>query len=309
MSVQAIEKEIQMFKYHQITPFLMVLESLFNPFVVKKKPWEMIFAGFLYSVVALVVAYFVFKEIAGLLAVFLVVISALPLVFSTIKNEEELDLKYDKEWKLLKEHTKVILYLIFMFIGITAAFTLAYILLPTSIADTVFGLQKSAITTVNNVVHGGSVTGQSISQIDLLGRIFLNNLKVLFFCLIFSLLYGTGAIFILTWNASVIATAIGGLVKTELATIASAIGFSSIAAYFSVATTGFFRYMTHGILEIGAYFVAGLAGGIISVALIRHNLQEDKLLVDTIDLILISMGLLMVAGVVEVYVTPLLFKV
>ena len=35
------------------------------------------------------------------------------------------------------------------------------------------------------------------------------------FCLLFSLIYGSGAIFILTWNASVLGTAIGNYIKSK----------------------------------------------------------------------------------------------
>ncbi len=117
-----------------------------------------------------------------------------------------------------------------------------------------------------------------------------------------------GAIFILTWNASVIAVAMGSLIKQEIAKTASFVGFSNLAAYFGVATFSFFRYMTHGVLEIVAYFMAGLAGGIISIALVKHNLQEEKILIDVLDLVLISVGLLLLAGFIEVYVTPSLFS-
>lgn len=283
----------------------MVLESLFNPFVVKKKPWQMFMAGFLYTIVALAVGYLVFQEIAGLLAIFLIVITTLPMLYVTIQNEEELDLKYTNEWKLLKEHTKVLLFLMFMFFGITIALVLAYVFLPTSVVNTVFILQEQAIHKVNTNIQP-DVTGQ-ITSLDLFGRIFFNNIKVLFFCLIFSLLYGTGAIFILTWNASVIAVAIGTVIKTELAKTISLVGISSLSNYFTATTFGFFRYMTHGFFEIAAYFVAGLAGGIISIALIKHNLKNDRVLIDSLDLIFISVGLLFVAGIVEVYVTPRLF--
>ena len=224
----------------------MVIESLLNPFSVKKRPWEVFFAGFFYSIVGLILSYFVFKEIAGILMVFLVVMAALPVVYSVIKNEEELDLKYSSESKLLKEHSKVLLFMIFLFLGITAAFVLCYIFLPINIVNSIFILQKKAILGVNTSVQGGAV------QFNFLIKILMNNLKVLFFCVVFSLLYGTGAIFILTWNASVIATAMGNLIKMELAKTASLVGLPSIAGYFSVATFGFFRYMTHGLIEIAA---------------------------------------------------------
>ncbi|HLC51910.1 MAG TPA: stage II sporulation protein M [Candidatus Nanoarchaeia archaeon] len=265
----------------------------------------MLVGGFFYSVVALMLSYLVFREIAGILMVFLIVLSTIPIIYTAIKNEEELELKIDKEWFLLKEHTKVLVYLMFLFIGITVALMLAYIILPHSVTDVIFELQKTAIVNVNNAIQS-NVTGQ-ITKLSLFGKIIFNNIKVLFFCLLFSLLYGAGAMFILAWNASVIATAIGILVKTELAKTASLIGFTTFSAYFSVTTFSFFRYMTHGILEIAAYFIAGLAGGIISIALIKHNLKEHQVLVDSLSLIGISFGFLILAGFVEVYITPLLF--
>jgi len=279
----------------------MVLESLFNPFAVKKKPWEMFVAGFIYSIVGLSLSYLVFREVSGLLTVFLIVLATLPLLYTTIKNEEELDLKITGEWKLLKEHTKVLIFLIFLFLGITAALSLAYVFLPAEMVSTVFSLQEKAIINTNNNVQG------NITQLGLLTRIFLNNLKVLFFCIVFAFLYGTGAIFILTWNASVVATAIGNFFKTELAQGASSVGMSSMSVYFGAASLSVLRYMTHGILEMASYFIAGLAGGIISIALIKHNLKEDKVLVDALDMILLSLGFLVVAALVEVYITPLMF--
>ena len=284
----------------------MVLESLFNPFTVKRRPWEMFFAGFIYAVVGLLLAYFVFREVAGILMVFLIVMATIPMLYTTIKNEEELDLKIDREWVILKEHSRVLLYLIFLFLGITAALVLSYLTLPSEMTSSIFALQEKAITNVNQNIQG-HITG-GVAQLDFFIRIFMNNLKVLFFCLVFSLLYGTGAIFILTWNASVIAVAIGGLIKSELAQVASLTGLVSLSSYAGITAFGVFRYMTHGILEIAAYFVMGLAGGILSIALIKHNFQEDRVLVDALDLIFISVGLLLIAGVVEVYITPQLFS-
>ena len=284
----------------------MVLESLFNPFVVKRKPWEMFFGGFIYSIVGLLLAYFVFREIAGILMVFLIVMATIPMLYVTIKNEEELDLKTDKEWVLLKEHTGVLLYLIFLFLGITTALVLSYLFLPTEMSSSIFTLQEKAISNVNQNLQG-HITGGA-AQFNFFIRIFMNNMKVLFFCLIFSLLYGTGAIFILTWNASVIAVAIGGLIKSELIQVASFTGLTTISSYAGITAVGFLRYLTHGIFEITAYFVMGLAGGILSIALIKHNFQEERVLVDALDLIFISVGLLIFAGIIEVYLTPQLFS-
>jgi len=285
----------------------MVLESLFNPFIIKKKPWEMFFAGMIFTFVSLLLSFFVFKESAGLLTIFLIVLSTVPILYTTIKNEEELDLKLDQEWTLLKEHTKVLIFLMCLFLGIVVAMTLSYVFMPESIVNSVFGMQQQAISNVNNNIHGAVILTGNVTKFDLFGKILFNNMKVLFFCLIFSLLYGTGAMFILTWNASVIAAAMGGLFKSELSSAAVAVGAAGASHYFGAATFSFVRYMTHGLLEIAAYFVAGLAGGIISVALIKHDLKEDKVLIDSLDLILISIGILFAAGLVEVYITPLIY--
>lgn len=279
----------------------MVLESLFNPFVVKKRPWEMFLAGFVYTIVGLLLSFFVFRDAAGLLTVFLIVIATVPLFYTSIKNEEELDLQFNNENYLLKEHSKVIMFLMFLFLGVTIAMAICYVFLPETMVTAVFGLQQQAINGVNTNIQG------KVTHVDLFIKILMNNLKVLFFCIIFSFLYGTGSLFILTWNASVVATAMGNLFKIKLSEGAGLLGFANLANYFHAASFSFFRYMTHGVLEMLAYFVAGLAGGIISIALIKHNLQEDRIFIDSLDLILISLGLLLMASIVEVFVTPMFF--
>tara|TARA_Y100000310_G_C20576620_1_gene760734 strand:- start:339 stop:1196 length:858 start_codon:yes stop_codon:yes gene_type:complete len=280
----------------------MVLESLFNPFTVKKRPWEMFFIGFLYSWIALFISYLVFRQFSGLLMIFFIIFASLPLLYNVIKHEEEIDLKFESEWKILKEHSKVIIFLLYFFLGILIGLVLAYVFLPTEMVESIFHIQSSAIQDINNSVSGG------ITSFSLFKAIFLNNLKVLFFCLVFSFLYGMGAIFILTWNASVVATAIGNLIKSKLALLSSGFGLSTAASYFSITTFSFMRYMTHGIVEIAAYFVAGLAGSIISVAVIRHNLENERVLYDSLDLVFISLGILLFAALVEVYITPALFS-
>ncbi|MDP3990150.1 MAG: stage II sporulation protein M [archaeon] len=285
----------------------MVLELLLNPFQLKKRPWELFVVGMVYTAIAIFLSYFVFRDGAGLLMIFLIVLATLPTLYTTIKHEEEIDLVYDKEIMMLKEHTKVIIFLISLFMGITFALVLSYVLLPSAVVDSIFVLQQNAIANVIQTVNDDVILTGDITKLSLFGNIFINNIKVLFFCLVFSFLYGTGAMFILTWNASVIATAMGTLVKNELGNAAHLVGLPYLSAYFGAATFSFFRYMTHGIIEIAAYFIAGLAGGIISIALIKHNLNEDKVLVDALDLILISLGFLFVAAFVEVYITPIIF--
>jgi uncharacterized membrane protein SpoIIM required for sporulation len=127
---------------------------------------------------------------------------------------------------------------------------------------------------------------------------------------LFSFLYGAGAIFILMWNASVVGTAIGNFIRTEVAALANQVA-SSLGAYFSVVSIGLFKYVIHGFPEILAYFIAALAGGIISIAIINHDFSTRKfehIILDSADLLMLSIFVLFVAAVLEVFVTPAIFS-
>ena len=284
----------------------MVLESLINPFKAKKKPWEMFFIGFLFASVAILLSNWVFKEQASLLMVFLTVLAAVPLLYSTMKMEEEegANIQADEKEILIK-HSKTIKFLMYMFFGFVVAFVFWYIALPAGTIKSLYHVQTVTIQSIN----ARAISGFSV-KLSSFGSIFFNNVKVLIFCILFSFLYGAGAIFILTWNASVIATAIGNFVRTNISSYASAAGFQKLGAYFHIITIGLLKYSIHGIPEIIAYFVAGLAGGIISVAVIRENFGTksfSKALVDSSDLIIIAFLLILIAALLEVFITPFIF--
>ena len=133
-----------------------------------------------------------------------------------------------------------------------------------------------------------------ISAKDKLVNIFTNNIYVLIFTLVFSLIFGAGAIFILVWNASVIAAAIGIFSQSSLANL----------------PLGLARYMIHGIPEISAYFAGALGGGIISIAIIKHDVRSEKfwiILQDSLNLVILAVVILFLAALMEVFITPALF--
>ena len=70
------------------------------------------------------------------------------------------------------------------------------------------------------------------------------------------------------------------------------------------------RYMIHGIPEIASYFIVAIAGGLVSVAVVKHEFGTEKfweVLQDSLNLIILAIVVLFVAGVMEVYLTPALF--
>jgi len=283
----------------------MVLESIVNPLKAEKKPIDLFFIGLLYSSIALFLSLWIFKEFASLVMVFLVTLACVPLVYSTIKIEEKKDLVIDQERKLLKEHGKALSFFMFLFLGITLSVAIWYTFLPNHLISSLFNIQQQTIIDINT-----EITGNAIMQLNLFSKIFFNNIKVLIFCLLFSFVYGTGAIFILSWNASVIGVAIGNFIRSNISYYTTNIGFMNAGNYFHIISLGLLKYAIHGIPEILAYFVGGLAGGIISVAVIRHDFGTKKfehILLDSTDLIILSVVFLAIAALIEVYITPILF--
>ncbi len=284
----------------------MVLEMLINPKKAEREPWELFFVGLVYSSMAIFLSLYIFKQYVGIVMVFLTTLACTYLIQGTLRREEKKDVVITHELALLKEHGKALSYFMFLFLGFVVSFSLWYIFSPHSFASQVFTVQEDTIRCINSV----GVEGCLSAPTDSFARIFLNNVKVLLFVLIFAFFYGAGSVFILAWNASVVATAIGIFVRNSLSSAASNLGLPTIANYFSSYSLGLLRYLTHGSLEILAYFIAALAGGIISVAVARHSFDSPRfkaVLLDSVDLIALSVGALFLAAVVEVFVTPMLF--
>jgi len=282
----------------------MVLESIISPFLAEDRPLRLFWIGLGWTVLGIFAALWIFREQASLVMVFFTVMAALPLFYSTMKIEERKDLSLLKEQDILREHAKALRFFVLLFLGMTLAFTLAYLLLPSGMVNDAFSAQENTIRAVNQRVTGNSYT------LTILSKIFLNNVKVMVFSLLFSFIYGTGALFILTWNASVIGAAAGNFFRTNIAAYAQHTGLWKVGGYFAVTSLTVLRYAIHGIPEILGYFVAGLAGGILSVSIMRKDYKThefERVLLDVSDLVVIATLILFAAALLEVYVTPVLF--
>ena len=274
----------------------MVLEDLIYPNKAERKPWELFFLGFLYASIGAVLALWIFRSQASMIMVLLTTVACIPLVYKTFKYEEEKDTRISDERILLKEHWKALLFLTYLFFGFIISYSLFFIFLPQTTTEGLFNVQIATINQIN-----AKITGNLISE-SVLFKIFFNNFKVLLFTVLFAFFYGAGTIFILTWNASVIGVAIGDFARQKI---------SVFSEYFTILPLAIGRYMTHGFFEILAYFIGGLAGGIISVAIINHDARSERfriILKDSFDLILIAIAVLIIAAFIEVFITPLIYS-
>ena len=145
----------------------MVLESLITPFKAGKKPWEMFFFGLLYCTVAIFLSLWIFESYSTILFVFFTVLVSVPLVYSTFKLEEGKDLQLESGKAILKEHAKALSFLMFLFMGITLAVTLWYLVLPAYTVSTLFKAQTDTIVQINS-----RVTGNAAESFSFFSKIF-----------------------------------------------------------------------------------------------------------------------------------------
>ncbi|MDD5192301.1 MAG: stage II sporulation protein M [Candidatus Nanoarchaeia archaeon] len=286
-----------------------MLEMLVNPKKAERSPWEMFFIGAFYATVSLLLVKWIFSsdpvlsKYTGIIVVTFCVMFSIPFIYYTFKLEEEKDLQITGFKRLLVEHDKALFAFMFLFMGFIVAFSFWYIVFPSGNQN--FRAQIETYCMINKPSHFDecvseygiehvSKTTAFLTAKEKIVNIFANNIYVLIFTLVFSLIFGAGAIFILAWNASVISAAIGIFSKDNLITL----------------PLGLARYMIHGIPEIGAYFAGALAGGIISIAVIKHDVHSEKfwiILQDSLNLVIISVVLLFVAALIEVFITPAIF--
>ncbi len=287
-----------------------MFELLLNPKKAERKPWELLFVGLFYGIVSLLLVEWVFagdvvlSKYSGIFLVTFTVMFSIPFVYYTIRFEENKISFKQGTIALLKEHSKALSAFLWLFLGFVIAFALGYLLFA---SPNSFKAQIETYCLINRPLNLQECVAQHSNGGDSLAPtafvtnpqkrlliIFTNNIYVLIFTLIFSLIFGAGVIFILSWNASVIAAAIGIYTNQHI----------------SLLPLGLLRYLLHGIPEIASYFIVALSGGLISISTIKHEIGTERfweVLQDSLNLIILSIVVLFLAALLEVYITPVIF--
>lgn len=257
----------------------MVLERLISfKDAIKNPTWVFVIGGII-SVICLFVSFVFFKESIGLFTSLLVTIAATPMMISLIRyhesQEESFPEAFDK-MNVFQRHRDVLKVYTAFFCGMILSLSIVYLLLPVGTVEKLFEDQMNEI----KIIRGSIAFGTDFQ------KIVFNNVGVLSLSFLFSFLFGAGAIFILAWNASVLSTAIGISAKT----IGGVKGLP-------LAVLMFFP---HGSLEILAYFIGAIAGGLISTAITRKKSPKFMFIVkDTSQLMIISVIILIIAAAIE----------
>jgi len=257
----------------------MVLERLVNVRTALKQPFWVFILGGIISTICLAISFLVFQTSVGLTSSFLITFAVLPFMLDFIRYEGskmEEKMKELERMNIFQRHRDVLLVYSAFFAGMVLTQSIIFFMLPETLSQSLFKDQINQIDIIRGMASlGGTFQG-----------IVINNLGVLLLSFVFSFLFGAGAIFILSWNASVLSTAIGMTAK-------SIGGFKAIP----LAVLGYFP---HGSLEILAYFIGGIAGGLVSVALTKRKTEKFWFVVkDSVELMAASVILLFVAGAIE----------
>ena len=284
-----------------------MLEMIINPKSGERSPWKMFFIGLVYASLSLLLVHWFFasdpvlSKYSGMIVVTFCVMFSLPFMYYMIKQEEEEDEHVEGLFSVWKIHKDAIYAFMWLFLGFIVAFSFWHAILGDS---NLFNAQIQTYCMINSPGNIEDCVAKYSFEKTIAGAatrgarffsILENNVYVMIFTLIFSLIFGAGAIFILAWNASVISAAVGVFTKYELSSI----------------PIGIARYMVHGFPEIAAYFITALAGGIFGVGVLRNGVKNVKfirIIENVVILLFIAILILMIAAAIEVYFTPIFFR-
>lgn len=244
----------------------MVLEHIFPEDWLEHKGRYAFLLGVMYSVIGILLGKLFFPGDPALVAVAFTSLLLLPELYKIFSIEERQEAREASVslGALWRDDIDVIKIYIFLFLGILLVYSLGTILLPSFQTNLLF---REQLEIRLGQGFAGSATAGLFSPalfIDLLS----NNFLVLMACFILALLTGDGAIFLITWNASVWGTLFGFTAKN--AAIFS--GQHVVVVFLLVMVIVFW----HMIIEAISYFLAAIAGSVISKDVLLERFASHR---------------------------------
>lgn len=279
----------------------MVLENFLSSDDAEKSPLRVFFYAILATTISLFIAGYIFPSAASTTFPFLITIASFPIIYNVLKEEENLDEAYEKiDIGFLSIHKKALYIYSCLFLGIVVAASFWYTVLPQDTANGYFSEQIKTLSKIRGPANEASGMASYGGEFT---PMLLNNLSVAFISFIMSFFYGVGAIFVLAWNASVIAVFVGNSARFAASQINHPL--SSVYGFATALPSGLLSIALHGVPEMLAYFVAGIAGGILSIGVIRKE-HRERIFCDAFALFGVSVALIIFAAIIEVWITPAL---
>ncbi|MBU3896680.1 MAG: stage II sporulation protein M [Nanoarchaeota archaeon] len=246
-----------------------MLDVILREELVEKRPSYAFALGILFSTIGIAVSILMFKDSPSFPAVFLTTLAAAPIAMRMRKKEE-------KTTNLIKRYEYMIGIYAYLFFGMAVSFALWFAILPAGFVEIIFKEQLLKFT----VGYFTFATPDFIS-------ITINNIGLMLFFFLLSLFYGSGSMFLLAWNASVLGVMWGNTIR----------GLASVIGPIGVITNTLkaFPYLFP---EVIAYFLAAVAGLMLSFAFTRKK-DFDQTLRDALKVLAVAIILILVSGVIE----------
>jgi MFS family permease len=270
----------------------MVLEHVFPEDWLEKKGRYAFILGVIYSVIGVLIASVLFPGDPALVAVAFTSLLLLPelyKIFSIEERKESIEQKISLR-TLWRDDIDIVKIYVFLFLGILLVYSVGTILLPSFQTNTLFREQLE-------IRFGQGFAGNAIITSGLFFDLLSNNFLVLIACFILALLTGDGAIFLITWNASVWGTIFGVTAKN-----AGAFSGQNPFYLFGLIMLVVFPHM---IIEGISYFLAAISGSVISKDVILEKFASHRFFeVFSINLYLFLFALvfLLLGAAVETFV-------
>jgi uncharacterized membrane protein SpoIIM required for sporulation len=234
------------------------------------------------------------------------------LVIENIKNDSVLVSLVDKNSVLECNYFNISEYIEFYNYKLNDSFLVTNIVNNTLTLNTGNGLRESLFYTQFNEIKGinsikGKLTGKIIAKdikstySQAFNLIFLNNLGVIIKAAALSFFYGAGAIFLIAWNSSILASVISLDIFVSMAPVVSNGVIGILHGLFNSLYL-FLGYLPHGLPELLAYFIISFAGAILSRDLFKGMFTSEfkwKIIIDFLFLILLAILLLLIGALIE----------
>ncbi|HLP80213.1 MAG TPA: hypothetical protein VK158_06245, partial [Acidobacteriota bacterium] len=190
----------------------MALELLYKPRYVKEHPWSFVVLIVVSISMSMMLSLLLAEHIASILFICFSTFFLLPIMIQLVTTDENL---YALDIAQLQKHYLFRAQVVIFGVGCLTMIAW-YFFSPDNIRQLLFAEQLRVFESVSNIVSGKFLSTESFSLI------LWNNIKVFHSILIVSVLFGAGALFLLLWNTSVLATFVSERILTIFSSASSA---------------------------------------------------------------------------------------
>ncbi len=278
----------------------MVVETFFKAKWADKRSSYSVFLGVFFTLISFITSLLLFRttpHFIGISTILFSVVLSVPSINRLFDLEEKIEVKQNLSF--FKKHEHIIDFFLYYFIGVFITFFVISLIQTDYVFSEhqLYNIESDNIASSYSQQFGSNVPAPPPppGSKNMILSLFKNNFYILVVSFALSLFYGAGALFLITLNASIFASALASVVKNNLPSH----GFLSVYS-FTLCNLGIMFF--HMIPEVAGYLLAAIAGGVLSQAFIREKFGSKNFLVvllDSLILFFISVIIIFLAAVIE----------